>query len=149
MSEQQNDAPITPHSGVRITVGLVASVVLACAYILYERDEYFASRAETQQQTHIREVRQEIKNIVETLKGKADRSEVSDRFKGSDFRTYTANKKIEDEQFREFVRLQFTLTEKRNEVEHKSLEKRIEHLDDDLNSAVERIDNHYNMRVDK
>ena len=147
MSEVQDDSTITPNSGVRLSVGLIAMLVLSFAYFLYARDEYFASRAEVYAKAHEQTVKAEIDTIKQIIKGKADKTDTADRFTGSDFRTYSANQKAEQDQFREFVRLQFTLTEKRNEVEHKALEQRIEHLDDDLNQAVDRIDNHYNLRA--
>jgi hypothetical protein len=146
MREETNESTITPSSPVRLTVGLLATLALSIAYFLYDRDERFAEKYETQSTAHERAVTSQLEAIRAILKTKAGKDEITDRFTGADFRTYSANKEAEQNQFREFVRLQFNLTEKRNEVEHKALEQRIEHLDDDLNQAVERIDNHYNLR---
>ena len=146
MSEERNESTITASSPVRLTVGLLSTILLSCAYFLYARDDFFYEKYTIHATAHESKVEAELTEIKRTLEGKANKTDASDRFTGSDFRTYSTNKKAEDEQFREFVRLQFTLTEKKNEVEHNALEERIEHLDDDLNKAVDRIDNHYNIR---
>lgn len=141
-----NESTITPSSPVRLTVGLLATLAFTVAYFLYDRDERTLEKFELKLKTHQVKHDEQVKKIESILEGKADTADIKDRFTGNDFRTYSTNQKAEQDQFREFVRLQFTLTEKRNEVEHQALEQRIEHLDDDLNQAVDRIDNHYNIR---
>lgn len=150
MSEQQegyvDERPITPKSGVRLSVGLIATMLLAFSYFLYARDEYYAERAELKAAAHEKHVEQELATIKASVAGKADKTATIDRFTGKDFKTYAATQLAQDEQFKESVKLWFELVEAKNSAQHTALKERIDHTKDDLRDAIQRIDKHYNMR---
>jgi len=138
-----NDRPITPNSGVRLSVGLIAMLVFSFAYFLFARDEYYAEKNEFRFSAHESHVESELKAIKDELKTKAATTATEDRFYRRDFNTFEQNHIREREQFKKSLELQFELIEEKNAVQHRALNNRIDHLEHDLESSEKRIDMHY------
>jgi len=141
--DSDDERSITPKSSVRLSVGLIAGVVVGFAYFLYARDEYFSQKNEIKFDAHEQNVSSEISAIKTELKTKAEKTNISDRFTGKDFNVFEANHIREREQFKESIESKFDLIDRKNEIEHRALREKVDHLEDDLESSEKRIDMYY------
>ena len=141
--DSDDERSITPNSGVRLSVGLIAGVVVGFAYFLYARDEYFSQKNEIKFEDHEQNVSREISEIKTELKTKAATTATEDKFFRRDFEVFEKNHIREREQFKESIESKFELIDRKNEIEHRALREKVDHLEDDLESSEKRIDMHY------
>ena len=141
--DSDDERSITPNSGVRLSVGLIAGVVVGFAYFLYARDEYFSQKNEIKFEAHEQNVSREISEIKTELKTKAATTATEDKFFRRDFEVFEKNHIREREQFKESIESKFELIDRKNEIEHRALREKVDHLEDDLESSEKRIDMHY------
>lgn len=144
MAGNQNDRGIiTSNSPVRVTVGLLASLALSVLlYLFFELkgiEKHWASRADA----HERNVSERIDAISDAIKEKADKTDISDRWRKQDHDVYAASIEAARQQSEESTKLHFSLIQEKNNAQHEAIEKRIDHAENDLKEVVYRVDNHY------